>query len=222
MTFGTRPFVVLHTSISINPDPERCRLSDKDFAGKVKRLVDVMDENRLVMMILQFARSGHATDVMVEQAIALVDRQVIVAKSEGDDAMLKAALDLKSGLEQALIDGVKSFRQLREPGDEARLVEEPLARARMSVGHQVRRQRRCAGGIVDIFDVTADELIECKLRGTSATLGEAAGQLKRYCRSFPGSRLTIAVLSIDPEAYWLADILRREGIAIIEIESASA
>jgi hypothetical protein len=47
----------------------------------------------------------------------------------------------------------------------------------MSLGHQVRRQRRCAGSVIDIFDVTADELIECKLRVTSATLGEAAGQL---------------------------------------------
>ena len=192
-------------------------MSAGDFASKAKRLVDVMDETRLVMTILQFARSGHATDVMVEQAIALVDRQINVAKSGGDDAMLKPALDLKSGLEQALVDGVKSLRQLRGPGDEARLVEDPLARARMSLGHQVRRQRRCAGGIIDIFDITADELIECKLRGTSAALGEAAGQLKRYGRSFPGSSLTIAVLSVEPEADWLAEILRREGIAIIEV-----
>jgi hypothetical protein len=192
-------------------------LSDKDFADKLKRFSDMMDETRLVMTILQFARSGHATDVMVEQAIALADRHVVVAKSEGDESLLKTALDLKSGLEKALVDGVKSLRQLREPGDEVRKVEEPLARARMSLGHQVRRQRRCAGGVIDIFDVTADELIECKLRGTSAALGEAAGQLKRYGRSFPGSRLTIAVFGIEPEADWLAEILRREGIAIIEV-----
>jgi hypothetical protein len=192
-------------------------LSDKDFADKLKRFSDMMNEIRLVITILQFARSGHATDVMVEQAIALVDRHVVVAKSESDESLLKTALDLKSGLEKALVDGVKSLRQLREPGDEARKVEEPLARARMSLGHQVRRQRRCAGGVIDIFDVTADELIECKLRGTSAALGEAAGQLKRYGRSFPGSRLTIAVFGIEPEADWLAEILRREGIAIIEV-----
>jgi hypothetical protein len=196
-------------------------LSDEDFADKLKQFSDMMDETRLVMTILQFARSGHATDVMVEQAIALVDRQVVVAKSEGDESLLRTALDLKSGLEKTLVDGVKSLRQLREPGDEARKVEEPLARARMSLGHQVRRQRRCAGGVIDIFDVTADELIECKLRGTSAALGEAAGQLKRYGRSFPGSRLTIAVLGIEPEADWLAEILRREGIAIIEVGGVS-
>jgi hypothetical protein len=192
-------------------------VSAGDFASKTKRLIDVIDETRLVMMILHFARSGHATDVMVEQAIAIVDRQVDVARTEGDDAMLKTALDLKSGLEQALIDGVKSLRVLREPGDEVRKVEEPLVRARMSLGHQVRRQRRCPGGIIDIFDITADELIECKLRGTSAALGEAAGQLKRYGRSFPGSSLTIAVLTVEPEAVWLAEILRREGIAVIEV-----
>lgn len=196
-------------------------MSARDFASKAKRWVDVMDETRLVMTILQFARSGHATDVMVEQAIALVDRQMVIAKSEGDEAMLKAAFNLKSGLEQALIDGVKSLRVLREPGDEARKVEEPLVRARMSLGHQVRRQRRCAEGIIDIFDITADELIECKLRGTSAALGEAAGQLRRYGRSFPGSRLTIAVFSIEPEADWLAGVLRNEGIAIIEVGGIS-
>jgi hypothetical protein len=192
-------------------------LNDKNLADKVKQFVDMIDETRLVTTILQFARSGHATDVMVEQAIALVDRQVVVARSEGHDDLLKTALDLKSGLEKVLVDGVKSLRQLRELGDEARKVEEPVARARMSLGHQVRRQRRCAGGIIDIFDITADELIECKLRGTSASLGEAAGQLNRSSRSFPGSQLTIAVLSIESEADWLAEILRREGITIIEV-----
>jgi hypothetical protein len=173
------------------------------------------------MTILQFARSGHATDVMVEQAIILVDRQIVAAKGAGDEGMLEPALNLKSGLEKALRDGVKSLRVVREPGDEARKVEEPLARARMSLGHQVKRQRRCAGGVIDIIDITADELIECKLRGTSASLGEAAGQLKRYSRSFPGSRLTIAVLGIEPEADWLAEILRREGIDIIEVGGVS-
>ena len=93
-------------------------MSDKDFADKLKRFSDMMDETRLVMTILQFARSGHATDVMVEQAIALVDRQVVVVKSEGDESLLKTALDLKSGLETALVDGVKSLRRLREPGDD--------------------------------------------------------------------------------------------------------
>jgi hypothetical protein len=196
-------------------------LSHEDFVEQIKRVSDILNETRLVMTILQFARSGHATDVMIEQAIALVDRYIVIVKSEGDESLLKTALDLKSGLEKALVDGVKSLRVLREPGDEARKVEEPLARARMSLGHQVKRQHRCAGGVIDIIDVTADELIECKLRGSSATLGEAAGQLKRYSRSFPGSRLTIAVLGIEPEADWLAEILRREGIDIIEVGGIS-
>jgi hypothetical protein len=159
--------------------------------------------------------------LLVEQAIALVDRHITVAKDEGDAGMLKSALNLKSGLEQALIYGVKSLRVVRGPGDETLKVEVPLTHARMALGHKVKRQHRCAGGIIDIFDVTADELIECKLRGTSAALGEAAGQLKRYGRSFPGSSLTIAVLNIEPEADWLAEILRREGIAIIEVAGAN-
>ncbi|WP_338832197.1 hypothetical protein [Bradyrhizobium sp. 27S5] len=196
-------------------------MADKDLVDRVMRFSDVVHETRLVMTILQFARSGHATDVMVEQALALVDRHVTIAKSESDDNLLRSALDLKSGLEKALVNGVKSLRSVREPGDEVRKVEEPLARARISLGHQVRRQRRCAGGVIDILDVTADELIECKLRGTSAALGEAAGQLKRYGRSFPGSRLTIAVLGVEPEADWLAEILRREGITIIELGDGS-
>jgi hypothetical protein len=33
--------------------------------------------------------------------------------------------------------------------------------------------------------------------------------------------LTIAVLNIEPEADWLAEILRREGIAIIEVAGAN-
>jgi hypothetical protein len=196
-------------------------LSGNEFVDKIKRFVDMTDETRLVMTILQFARSGHATAVMVEQAIVLIDRHIVVARSDGDDGLLKSALDLKSGLEKALVDGVKSLREVRGPGDELLKVEMPLARARMLLGHQVRRQHRCAGGIVDILDITGDELIECKLRGTSAVLGEAAGQLKRYGRSFPGSRLTIAVLSIEPEAAWLAEVLRREGIAIIEVEGVA-
>ena len=169
------------------------------------------------MTILSFARSGHATDLMVEQAIAMVDGHIAVARSEGDDGLLRPALDLKAGLEKALKAGVKSLRETRGPGDEALRVEIPLARARLALGHQIRRQYRCSGGVVDIVDLTADELIECKIRGSSAALGEAAGQLKRYAKSFPGSGLSVAVPAIEPDAGWLADILRREGIDIIEV-----
>lgn len=192
-----------------------------DFAGKAKLIVDVLDEMRLIQTILHYARSGHATDVMVEQAIALVDRHIEIVTADGDASLLRAAMDLKASLEKALADGVKSLRVPREPGEEALKVEAPLARQRLAAGHQVRRQHRCAGGVVDIVDLTADELIECKVRGTSAALGEAAGQLKRYARSFPGSRLTIAVVVIEDEAAWLADVLRREGIGIVEIGDGS-
>ena len=82
-------------------------MSRADIIDQFNRLTDTLDENRLVMTTLQFARSGHATDVMVEQAIALVDRQIITAKEAGDEGMLRPALNLKSGLEKALLDGVK-------------------------------------------------------------------------------------------------------------------
>lgn len=173
-----------------------------DFAGKAKRIVDVLDEMRLIQTILHYARSGHATDVMVEQAIALVDRHIEIVKADGDASLLKAATDLKASLEKALADGVKSLRAPRGPGEEAIKVEAPLARQRLAAGHQI-------------------ELIEWKVRGTSAALGEAAGQLKRYARSFPGSRLTIAVVAIEDEAAWLADVLRREGIGILETGDGS-
>lgn len=166
-----------------------------DFAARAKLIVDVLDEMRLVQTILHYARS--------------------------DAGLLRAATDLKSSLEKALADGVKSLRVPREPGEEALKVEAPIARQRLEAGHQIRRQHRCFGGVVDLFDITADELIECKARGTSAALGEAAGQLKRYGRSFPGSRLTIAVISVEAEAAWLADVLRREGIEIIEVGDGS-
>ena len=37
------------------------------------------------------------------------------------------------------------------------------ARAREAMGHRVQRQKRCAGGVIDIFDLTSEEIIECKL-----------------------------------------------------------
>jgi hypothetical protein len=86
------------------------------FADKLKRFSDMMDETRLVMTILQFARSGHATDVMVEQAIALADRHVVVAKSEGDESLLKTALDLKSGLESKNRWRVRECRSVIKSG----------------------------------------------------------------------------------------------------------
>jgi len=190
------------------------------FVERAKQLVDVLHETKLVTTILCYARSGHATDLMVEQAIALIDRHMAVAQAEGDAEMFRSARDLKAGLQQALKNGVKSLREIRGPGEEALKVELPLVTARRALGHDVRRQHRCAGGIVDIVDLTADELIECKIRGSSAALGEAAEQLRRYARSFPGMALSIAVLRLDHEAVWLAGILRREGFLIIELEPA--
>jgi hypothetical protein len=216
----------ISASGSINPSPDSdltampasASATKDDIVRKAKQLVDLHHETSLVITILKFARSGHATNVMVEQAIALVERHITVARDQADDGMLRSAVDLKAGLEEALKNGVESLRSKLGPTNEALKVEEPLARARRALGHEIRRQHRCAGGIIDIFDLTADELIECKFQGSSTALGEAAGQLKRYSKSFPGTSLSIAVRSIEPEASWLADVLRRQGIVIIEIE----
>ena len=190
----------------------------KDTIAEIKRLGDLIDETMLATTILRYAQSGHATPLMIEQAIELIDKHIAYAHEIGDQEQLKTASHLKGDLEQALIDGVKTLKFIRSRGGEVTEVEAPLAKARIAAGHKIRRQHKCAGGIIDIYDLTTDELIECKHRGTSASLGEAAGQLQRYRRSFPGTNLVIAVLAIEPDAFWLANLLSQQGIAVIEIK----
>lgn len=192
-------------------------MADKkdDIVARIRRLGDLESEAMLCATILNYARSGHATPLMIEQAIALVQKHIdYAAETNKRD---ETAERLKAGLEEALAEGVASLRVKRGPGPEVTEVEEPIAKARIAAGHDIRRQHKCGGGIVDIYDLTADELIECKHQGTSAALGEAAGQLNRYRKSFPGAALTIAVVGIEPEAEWLADLLRAQGISIIEL-----
>lgn len=190
----------------------------KDPKAEILALADLLDEIKLVSTILHFARAGRATDLMVEQAIALLDQQIPRLQGERDAGMLKNVTEMKAGLKQALVDGVKSLRVVAGPGPEILQVQDPLARKRSEAGNRVRVQRRCAHGIIDIFDITADEIIECKHIGTAAALGEAAGQLRRYSQSFPGSGLVIAVLRIEGDGVWLAEILRAQGITIIEMD----
>lgn len=185
----------------------------------IRRALDVVHEAKLVATILTYARGGHASVGMVEQAIEMVERHIEFARSTGDAGMVKSGQELKAGLEQALAAGIETLRSKLGPTAETVNVEMPLAKAREAMGHQVRRQKHCSGGRIDIFDLTADEIIECKLIGTSASLGEAAGQLRRYGRSFPGTALTIAVRYIKPEAEWLAEVLRGQGLRIIEIDA---
>lgn len=191
--------------------------SKKDIASEISQLSDIIDETNLIMVIARYAESGHATTAMIEQAIILADKHLNYARKTGDRSFQEPAERVKDRLQRALIEGVKSLKVRRGPGPEILRVEEPLARARAELGHQVRRQHKCAGGIIDIYDLTTDELIECKVTGDSASLGEAAGQLQRYRKSFPGASLTIAVMFIEDEARWLADLFRSQGIAIIEM-----
>lgn len=197
-------------------------MSKSDPFSDLKRVADLHHEAMLASTILRYAQSGHATPLMIEQAIALVDKQIAYTQEINDKGWLANSMNLKAGLERALIEGVRTLRTVRPPGRETLEIEEPLAKSRLAAGHKIRRQHRCATGIVDIYDLTTDELIECKLRGTNAALGEAAGQLKRYRQSFPGSGMTIAVLSIEEDAVWLAGVLAHEGIRIIKIEKGGA
>lgn len=193
-----------------------------DFGAKTKRIMDLMHESQLVSTILSYGRSGHASEAMIEAAIVLTERNIATAKDLGDAAMEQTAARLKVGLAQVLVDGVASLRRSKPPGPEKTDVEEPLVKQRRALGHRVRQQIRCKGGVVDIYDLTTDELIECKAVGSSAALGEAAGQLQRYRISFPGAAIAIAVPQIEGEATWLAELLRDRGITIIEISRGAA
>lgn len=193
-------------------------MSTRDPISDFRKVSEVLHETRLVITILQYAETGHCSPLMIEQAIEMVDRHIAVAQLLEDASLKATAEKLKGGLEVALREGVESLRRARGPGPEITEVEIPLVRSRQSRGHRVRRQHRCSAGIVDIYDLTADELIECKHRGTSAALGAAASQLNRYRKSFPGASLAIAVMAVEQEALWLADILRDQGITIIEID----
>lgn len=188
-----------------------------NMIDKIKTLGDIVDETMLCSTILRYARSGHATKAMIEQAIVLVERHIVDAESLGDPSLQGAAERLKASLQAALANGVESLRSPKAPGPEVVEVEEPLARSLIARGHKIRRQHRCSGGQIDIYDLTADRIIECKARGTSAALGEAAGQLQRYGHFFPGATLVIAVPAVEPDGAWLADVLRSQGIAIIEM-----
>lgn len=97
-------------------------------------------------------------------------------------------------------------------------VELPLARALIEGGHEIRRQVVCDGGRVDIFDETTSEIIECKLNGGTASISAAVKQLKRYRSSFFDPQLAVAVPRVEPDARWLASLLARDGIRIIEVE----
>jgi hypothetical protein len=109
----------------------------------------------------------------------------------------------------------------RGEGPEVSNVEGPLAFRLKSLGHDVRRQVRCAGGRIDIVDITASDIIECKADGDLQSIVDAAKQLKRYHPSYPQMRLCIAVPFIEPSATWMADSLRNAGFQFIETDQFS-
>lgn len=190
-----------------------------DTIDKVIRLGESIHEAKLCMTILQYARSGHASKLMIEQALELVEKNIALQRMDGASAhSLKTAEDMKRGLEAALIAGIQSLRMPKLPGPEYYFVEEPLFRIRTALGHSIRRQVKCDGGFADLVDQSISQLVECKYLGTNSSLGEAAAQLQRYSPSFPGLTPVIAVLRIRADAQWLADVLRREGFTILELK----
>lgn len=99
-------------------------------------------------------------------------------------------------------------------------VELPLAESRKSRGHIVQRQVICGAGRIDILDVTANEIIECKASGSAGDIVAAVTQLRRYSAHYSGARLVVAVPWIDVEAAWLVDLLSRIGIFVIEVSDS--
>lgn len=101
---------------------------------------------------------------------------------------------------------------------EAVLVEAPLAKALTDAAHDVRRQVICDAGRIDIFDYTANEIIECKARGSVGLISEAVKQLQHYRCWFPAAQLAIAVPHIEDSAKWVMPALNNLGIRLIEVE----
>lgn len=192
---------------------------DDRIFNQIRQLVDIVDEISLCQTILHYAQRGRASNAMLEATIVLVDRMIDYIKKNNETTWLETAENLKTGLKDVLArpGGARSMKSPLPPGPEKTKVELPLVQRRVLAGHTVRQQVRCDGGIADIYDVSTDELIECKFVGTSGSLGEAAGQLARYRGSFPGAKLTIAVYRLEYEARWLRDVLADQGIAVIEV-----
>lgn len=96
-------------------------------------------------------------------------------------------------------------------------VEKPLFERLVRAGHRVERQVICSAGRIDILDITANEIIECKATGTVTDLATAVNQLKRYAPHYSGAILSVAVPFVDADAIWLAEMLARGGINVIEV-----
>lgn len=112
---------------------------------------------------------------------------------------------------------VRAVRK-KSVGPEIETVEDPLARALIEGGHDIKRQVVCDGGRIDIYDSTTSEIIECKARGNASSISDAVNQLNRYRPHFFDPQLAVAVPRVEPDALWMVAALREIGIRIIEVE----
>jgi hypothetical protein len=109
-------------------------------------------------------------------------------------------------------------RKLSNVQREREQVEKPLAEHRGRLGHLVERQVICGAGRIDILDVTANEIIECKASGSGSDIVAAVNQLRRYAQHYSNARLTVAVPYVEEDGIWLAELIEHIGIAVIEVD----
>lgn len=192
-------------------------MSVPDMVAELKRVAELAKDAQHLQGLLRKILSGAASGAMAQQALEMAERQIAYAVETNNAGWLKCATSLRDELTARLKEGLQRRSRGSSPTAEFTEVEEPLAFILRREGHEVRQQKRCPAGQPDIFDVTSNHLIECKLRGDGASLGEAFCQLKRYAPHFPGARLSIAVLIVDPDAEPIATIIECAGVKIIEL-----
>jgi hypothetical protein len=181
---------------------------------------DVYKETKVFVDLANKLSRGDATMEMLRNAVAMADKQILFWRRLGDHVMVASTEKVRDDFAERLRSGDLSATPRKADNDELILVEMPIFEARTRRGHEVRRQVQCKAGRADIFDVTAHELIECKMRGSVKLIAEAAGQLKKYEPCFDRPELTIAVPEIEPEAAWVADLLRSVGFTFLQVKKA--
>jgi hypothetical protein len=186
---------------------------------ELRRAVDLVLEARQIKKNIRLAQRGSATETIAKQTLDLLDRQLNYAEEIDDPAWVANARDLSEPLREALRVGLQTLRGVATPGPEVTRVEEPIVDARLRAGREIRRQARCTGGIADLVDLTARELIECKAVGDAASIGAAGSQLYRYSPYFVRFSLTIAVPYVEQSTQWLVELMKANGFRFIEVES---
>jgi hypothetical protein len=197
-------------------------MTESPSIAKLKYAAEIALEARQIVKSIRSMQAGSATKIIVQQTIDLLERQRSFAIENNDAAWAATACDVIEPLRAALSFGLDRLRAKAPPGPEIIMVEQPIVNARIQVGHQIQRQVRCVGGIIDLVDMTAGELIECKAAGDASSIAAAGSQLRRYGPHFsPSFYLTIAVPNIQLSARWLVDLMSNEGFRFIEVESGN-